>query len=74
MLKFWNIHKINVRLSLCLTKYHAIKILCLIKHHAMKTYLGGDISPRFSNLHHMEANDKLHAPAALPPEEDPNNR
>jgi len=30
--------RVKVRLSLCLTKYHAMKTYPILKHHAMKTY------------------------------------
>jgi hypothetical protein len=50
--------KVKVKLSLCLTKYHA-----------MKTYWGsGDIAPRILwPRHEMEVSAQLHAPAALTP-------
>jgi hypothetical protein len=54
--------KVKVKLSLCLTK-----------HHAMKAYWGsGGIAPLIIwPRHYMEVNDELHAPAALPPGKQP---
>jgi hypothetical protein len=54
--------KVKVKLSLCSTK-----------HHAMKVYWGsGGIAPRILwPRHQMEVSGQLHAPAALPPREEP---
>jgi len=43
---------INVKVSLCLAKYHAVKtFLCLINHHVMKRYwVSGCIAPHILNL------------------------
>jgi len=37
------VHSIKVKLSLCNSRHHAMKIypMCFIKHHNMKTYGGG---------------------------------
>jgi len=35
---------VKLNLSLCLTKYNAMKtVLCLIKHHTLKTYGGVEL-------------------------------
>jgi len=41
-----------VKLSLCLTKHYAMKIIsCLINHHAIKIYWGNEsIGPHILNL------------------------
>jgi hypothetical protein len=42
--------------------------LCLTKHHAMKAYWGVEVSStHFLPRHKMEVSGQLHAPAALPP-------
>jgi hypothetical protein len=44
--------KAKLNLSLCLTKYNAVKTyVCLIKHHTMKMYcLSGSTTTRILNL------------------------
>jgi len=43
--------KVKVKLSLCITKYQAMKTHSLLKHHAMKTYFGsGHTAPRPGRL------------------------
>jgi len=43
--------KVNVKLSPCITKYHAMKMYLLLKYHAMKWYLGSrGTAPSILNL------------------------
>jgi hypothetical protein len=60
-----------------LTPTHKVKVkvklsLCLTKHHAMKAYWGsGGIVPRILDLGTTWMSGQLHAPAALPPGKEP---
>jgi hypothetical protein len=64
---------VKSKVSLCLTKHHAMKPHCLIKHHAVKTYWGsGGIAPLILNLcTYMEVSGQLNALDALPTEKEP---
>jgi len=49
---YGNVHlSYEVKVSLCLTKHHAMKLYLLIKHHTMKIYCGIEgIAPCILNL------------------------